>query len=527
MWARIERQEDVVQTLSWRATPDVFGHTVDVANGKRAPFQLWPHVQYIGSRIAKAVASGKGRLLVNIPPGHGKSTLISFWTPIWLLDNLPQRRIICASHGAELAHQWGRLVRNEFEHNPVLTTELREDLQAANRWNTHEGGGMVSVGVGGGITGFRGDLLLFDDPYATWEDAYSHTMRNKVQAWFDGTFYDRGEPNATIIVIGHRWHDDDLFGYLSSKHTDPWEIVRLPALAEAGDPLGRSLGAALCPARFPRADLEQTRRANVMVFSAKYQQNPQGIGTERVYDRHVQLEHEDKTLTFDLKRGLDLSFDFNRNPGMHVEAGQHFLDRDLYTCVREFHGPFLKLTPALDMVSAWLAEEYGFASPDDAGQTWYVELIKAGKKLSDAKFPFPVVEFFADATGNQDRAETTETAIDMVINYARKRRWPLRVRIPVDNPPQRSRVDTFNQCLKDDDGDIHYKYHPRCERLRADFKELKTDPQGLIDKEDDKLSHATDAEGYRIHYLRPIRQRTDQRKAAARPPRTIVVAGSR
>jgi hypothetical protein len=101
-------------------------------------------------------AAGGGRLIVNMPPGHGKSSFLSKWVPCWLLDLVPDWRVIMASHGAELATEWGRAVRNELEQNEHLTTRLRPDSKAAHRWHTGQGGGMYATGVGGGITGFRG-----------------------------------------------------------------------------------------------------------------------------------------------------------------------------------------------------------------------------------------------------------------------------------------------------------------------------------------------------------------------------------
>jgi hypothetical protein len=298
-------------------------------------------------------------------------------------------------------------------------------------------------------------------------------------------------------VLAHRWHDQDLAGYLQSEHADQWDVIRLPALAEPGDPLGRREGEALCPQRFTRDALLQSKRANGMVFSAKYQQNPQGIGTERVYDRFLNQPYGGNNAGGNVDRSAELvsgqpihvSFDFNRNPGMHVEIGQYFYDRDLFTCCHEIHGPFMKLTASLDELEKLIKRLAG------RGENF---------KWKDA--PWPELQIFADATGKQDRAETTETAIDMIVNRMRRLGWAYRMRVPVKNPPQRTRVDSFNEALHDQDGDVHYVVNPRCERLMHDFKELRTDEHGLIDKHEEKLSHASDAEGYRVHYLRPVRQ---------------------
>jgi hypothetical protein len=443
-------------------------------------WKAWPYLRLVSQKIARAIGRGGGRILISMPPRHGKSSLASFWTPIWFLNNFPAERVIMTSHGDLLASDWGRKVRNEFESNELLTTRLSQDSTAANRWNTPEGGGMLSSGVGGGITGFGANLALIDDPHPTWESAMSVTERTKVVDWFKGTLYDRLEPRGTIIVLAHRWHEDDLPGYLIEEHSDQWDVVKFPALAESGDVLGRAEGEALCPERYSSDALNQIKLASgALVWSAKFQQNPLGFGSGRVYDRFEPGAHEDKTLTIRDDLPLDVSFDFNRNPGMHVEIGQYDTKADLFTVVHEIHGPLMKLDAALI----------------------------ATKKLIDGfgKFRWSTLRVFGDATGTQERAETTETAYQQVRSWLAVSGWPHRVYVPASNPPIRDRIDTFNEALRDVDGEVHYKIHPiNCPRLRQDLKTLKADEQGLIDKRDLKLSHASDAEGYRLCQLRPL-----------------------
>jgi hypothetical protein len=461
----------------WRIDPDDFAQ--HVSDGK---WTAWPHLSYVARRIADAVVRGNGRLIINMPPGHGKSELISHWVPTWILENRPAQRVILTSHGAELAGHWGRIVRNEFEVNERLTTRLTPDSKAADRWNTPQGGGMKTDGVGGGITGFRANLVLVDDPHPTWEAAMSSTHRLRVREWFDGTLYDRCEPNATIVLLMHRWHDEDLTGYLIEKHSDPWEVISLPALAETGDLLGRESGEALCPQRYSADALRVTELAvGRLVYAAKYQQRPTGLGTTRVYDRFDPAVHEDKTLTLRDDLPLDVSFDFNRNPGMHVEIGQYDQRRDLFTAVHEIHGPLMKLDASLAALDKLLGEL--------------------------GHWRWPRMRIFGDATGTQERAETTDTAYQQIVNWISRKPWKFQFNVPRSNPPVGERIDTFNEALRDSAGEVHFKLHPvNCPRLLADLKTLKPDEQGLIDKRDLKLSHASDAEGYRIYQLRPVRR---------------------
>jgi hypothetical protein len=484
---------EVISAEPWRVMPHDFGE--HVSEGR---WRAWPHLAYVGERIADAMAEGGARLIINMPPGHGKSSLLSQWVPVWLLDNMPQRRIILASHGAELASHWGRTVRNQFERNPLLRTKLSEDSSAADRWNTPQGGGMVTTGVGGGITGWRGNDVFIDDPHPTFEAVSSSVHRERVKEWFGGTLYDRTEPGGNIIVLMHRWHEDDLAGFLIEYHNDPWQVIRLPALAEKADPLGREEGEALCPQRFGKEELLQIQGATpAPIWDAKYQQAPQSVGGGRVYAHFMPDRNEDKGLTLRDNLPLNLSLDFNYNPGMHAEIGQYDPAADLLTAVHEVHGAYMRLD---DM-------------PGKPGTGCLSSFMRLVDGLRGGKFPWPELWVFGDPAGHQNRAETTQTAWQLV--QSRLTPWAAgygkRVvfKVPRGQYPVRTRVETFNEALSDSSGYVHYKINPlNCPRLLADFKYLKADPQGLVDKTDEKLSHATEAEANRVCWLRPVRKMT-------------------
>jgi predicted phage terminase large subunit-like protein len=134
---------------------------------------------------------------------------------------------------------------------------------------------MVTAGIGGPITGRGGHLIVIDDPVKNWEEAASELIRQKHIDWFNSTLYTRAEPGASIVVLMTRWHEQDLAGYLLTEHQDDWQEIRLPALAEENDPLGRSIGDPLCPERYSSNALEQIRAAiGSRMFNALYQQRP-------------------------------------------------------------------------------------------------------------------------------------------------------------------------------------------------------------------------------------------------------------
>lgn len=248
----------------------------EVSRG-RVKWNPYRWLVFLSKLVRRRIVEGGARLIVNAPPRHGKSSFISHWVPTWFLDWFPERRVILASYGADLANAWSRKVRDEFLLNPQTWTKLKGDSKAVSTWETEKGGGMVAAGVGGPITGRGGDLVIIDDPHKNWEEATSAVYRAKVIDWYKSTLYTRLEPGASLIIVQTRWHENDLTGYLLEEDAEKWELVRLPAIAEEGveDPLGREPGEALCPERYSTERLEQIQKVMTSIlFAGLYQQRP-------------------------------------------------------------------------------------------------------------------------------------------------------------------------------------------------------------------------------------------------------------
>lgn len=222
----------------------------------------------------EAVERGEiDRLMINMPPRHGKSELASRRFPAWFLGRHPGKSIIAASYNSDLATDFGRQVRNVVatrEYEGLFKTRLAEDSRAANRWNTNGGGSYVAAGVGTAITGRGADILLIDDPLKDREEADSELQRNKIWDWYTSTAYTRLAPKGSIVVIQTRWHEDDLSGRLleeQSKGGDRWKVLNLPAIREDGT--------ALWPEFYPLDVLERYRSVlPARDWSALYQQRP-------------------------------------------------------------------------------------------------------------------------------------------------------------------------------------------------------------------------------------------------------------
>lgn len=261
---------ETIASELWRVYPDTYAQVLSNYKWKR-----YRHLEYLSNKLLSGIINGGGRYVVTIGPRHGKSEFISNWLPTWYLDIFPNNRIILASYAAKFAAKWGRKVRTNLESNRMVLCTVRMDSRSAERFDLWEGGGMITAGVGGPITGEGANLLIIDDPIKNWKEATSETTRKSIIDWFNSTAYTRLEPNATIIVLMTRWHEEDLAGYLINDHEDDWELINFPAIAEQDDELGRTPGEALCPERYDEQALEKIKLGvGVRVWNGLYQQRP-------------------------------------------------------------------------------------------------------------------------------------------------------------------------------------------------------------------------------------------------------------
>ncbi len=233
------------------------------------------HHQLLLEKLA-AVGTGEiDRLMVLMPPGSAKSTYGSVIFPAWWLARHPKHSIIAASHTSDLAEHFARRVRAmAAEHTDRLHYEITPARRAAGDWTTTRGGSYFATGVRGPITGRRADLVLIDDPLKSHAEADSATLRDHLWDWYRGDLLTRLKPRGRIVLIMTRWHQDDLGGRVLES-ADDWTVLKLPALAEPQDPMGREPGAPLWP-EWEDADALIRKRAAVgpRVWQALYQQDP-------------------------------------------------------------------------------------------------------------------------------------------------------------------------------------------------------------------------------------------------------------
>ncbi|MGV2914718.1 terminase large subunit domain-containing protein [Streptomyces alfalfae] len=240
-------------------------------------------------RVFRDIARGRPRkVLITMPPRHGKSRRAARWAPLWFLARHPDRRVMIASYSADLADDHGRWIRDAIvSYGPQLGIALHAGSKAANRFDLADPatgdrleGGLVTAGVGGGLTGKGAHLAIVDDPIKDAADAESPTMRRRLWDWWTSVLNTRVEPGGSILVIQTRWHEQDLAGrILAGEDADDWTILDLPAICDSDDDaLGRAPGEALWPRRYATKALEKIRRAvGERVWWSLYMQKPRPL----------------------------------------------------------------------------------------------------------------------------------------------------------------------------------------------------------------------------------------------------------
>ena len=299
----------------------------------------WKYQRFIYHRLHAMTTGRSRRLMIFMPPRHGKSEMVTIRYTTWRLLQEPSLNVILGSYNQKLANKFSRRIRrlvengelkmensgsNEATKSQSSTINSRFRRSAAvSEWETLGGGVVRSVGVGAGIAGFGAGLIVIDDPVKNRAEAESEAFRDRVWEWFNDDIYTRMEPNASIILIQTRWHEDDLAGRLLKEMKDggeQWDVISLAALAEeegekgrkgegeSGDPLGRKPGHALCPKRFPaKTLLKYQKKLGSYSFSAMYQQRPspaEGGKFKRAWFRKV-IDAAPEGLSW--KRGYDLA----------------------------------------------------------------------------------------------------------------------------------------------------------------------------------------------------------------------------
>lgn len=255
------------------------------------------HIRLIAEKLTDLEQGKIRRLIVNMPPRHGKSQLVSRIFPVWALGRNPKRKLIWTSYSATVAQEFTRWQRDAAEgqlaRDIFPDLRVREDVRAAEEWQTTKGGVVYGAGVGGSITGRGGHILGIDDPFKDYEEASSEVFQERAWNWYKMVLRTRLEADSAIILLHTRWNTKDLTARLLEHEGDVkdgglWHVLRLPAIDVHGK--------ALWPERFPLEELWEIKKLLGNQFEGLYQQEPIDL---------VGLLFEDPQYCTELPTGLE------------------------------------------------------------------------------------------------------------------------------------------------------------------------------------------------------------------------------
>ena len=240
---------------------------------------VWPefiegkHHKKIADKFNKLANGEIKRLIINMPPRHTKSEFASYLLPSWMVGRRPNLKIIQTTHTTELAIRFGRKAKtlmDSAEYKRVFETRLREDSQAAGKWETEQGGEYYAAGVGSAITGRGADLLIIDDPHSE-QDAMNPEALERAYEWYTSGPRQRLQPGGAIVLVMTRWSTKDLTSKLinsqKSLKADKWEVVEFPAILPSGKPVW--------PEYWKKDELEGVKASiSIGKWNAQWMQNP-------------------------------------------------------------------------------------------------------------------------------------------------------------------------------------------------------------------------------------------------------------
>ena len=265
------------------------GGLLDFVKAVYPNYMVGAHHKRLAKLLEDAISGDKKRIIVNIAPRMGKSELVSYLFPAWFLGHHPDKKIIMATHTADLSTNFGRRVRdlvNSNDYRGVFpNVSLNQDAKAAGQWNTSDGGQYYAAGVGGALAGRGADVFVIDDPHSEQEAKTGNpSVFLSAWEWFQSGPLQRLMPNGVIIVVMTRWSMMDLTGQLinhmvKNPDADQWEVVEFPAILDEGTDEERSLW----PEFWPLEELKKKRAGmDTRYWSSQYLQNPTAEGAQLI-----------------------------------------------------------------------------------------------------------------------------------------------------------------------------------------------------------------------------------------------------
>lgn len=410
------------------------------------------------------------RLIIDMPPQHGKSQLVSRHFPAWVLGKQPTQKITNASYSPTLASSFNRdcqrIIDSKEYQELFPKTKLNSSnvVTVANSWlrnseifeTVNFGGYYKTVSVGGGLTGTASDLAIIDDPVKDALEAESYTYRERVWKWYTDVLQTRLHNDSRIIITMTRWHVDDLVGRILATNPEGWTVLHLPAIKENDnnpeDP--RQIGEALWPEKHSLETIRKIQKESPRTFAALYQQNPRPVqvGGEVYYG--FKMEKHVAEVAYKPELPLHITWDFNRLPYTtclvaQVEAVEGFTE------VRFIDELCLPDPARTKGTAARFLQKYYNGLGHKSGLYIYGD--PAGKqedsKTEKGENNYQLIRNALAIMRPQERVAKSAPSVDMRINW-------------------------LNDVLENNYGNIKILINPKCSYLINDMQYIKIDPKG-------------------------------------------------
>lgn len=354
----------------------------------------WHHKRIADELDQFLQSETENRLMLFMPPQHGKSELASRCFPAYILGRYPDTKIAACSYSIDLARSFNRDVQRIMDspeyHRVFPETNLNSqrvtaDSRGSYLRNTEEfevvgrKGSYKSVGVMGGLSGRTVDVAIIDDPVKDALEANSTTYRERVWDWYLNVLETRLHNKSKVLIIMTRWHEDDLAGRLLERQSEKWTVISIPAIKEdeidKGDP--RKIGDPLWPEKHSLDKLNNLRGLSERTFSSLYQQRPapaEGDKIKRSWFQYAQQSEVPDGIVWDMWIDGAYTNKTENDPSGFMVAGFHKSTQTLY--IKHAHDAHFEMPGLLKFIPEY-AERNGL----DRRSRCLIEPKASGKSL--------------------------------------------------------------------------------------------------------------------------------------------------
>uniref|UniRef100_A0A6M3XQ49 Putative terminase n=1 Tax=viral metagenome TaxID=1070528 RepID=A0A6M3XQ49_9ZZZZ len=468
-----------------------------IVNPKFLPYR---HNIMLAEHLEAVVAGDINRLMVFEPPRHGKSEQVSRILPAYFLFKHPDKWVGLTSYGASLATGMSRNAKSNYARvaGRVKSKAGQERKDGVEEWQTMVGGGMWAAGVGGAMTGKGFHLGIVDDPIKNAEEAFSNTIREKQKEWWESTFYTRAEPDAAIVLVQTRWHEEDLSGWLlevmEKESPEHWTIINLPAIKDKHHymwpvtcnivPDWRRDGEALCPERYDVVALRRLMHGEGGYFAeALYQQRPSSVtGKGRIHYAFDSDNISEEVASW-------------RKP--MVVRGRWVGDPEIWV------GMDFNVNPMSAVICRKVADQlhqFDEIEIEDSGTEEMCQEI-------ERRYPGSVINVCPDPSGKARKTSAVVGRTDFTIISGPKAKGghEFKLYAPAAAPPRADRYNNINVLCGESGYAPRYFVHPRCKRTIKCLLRYSYKPNTSIPEDNAGLDHMPAALGYLVSWLFPVR----------------------